>query len=244
MNKEYIYNQDYVVVNTDKGLEKREKINNIVKILETENNIEEIETKKEFEDNYSYKEIKENISIKNSKKFISFSLPISIIITIILVLFNIFPLSVLGILGLPLLTTITTQLISEILTSNQTEKMYNKIKIKRDEILHEELINQKEKLKELNNTTILDNSYDIGKIGKIKKCERSKLIDDLKMKLELITDYQLMKDDLIEFSKDHFTSIKLKDMGYSENEVDFIQMLMEQDIKEEKNQKTLKLTKK
>ena len=92
MNKEYIYNQDYVVVNTDKGLEKREKINNIVKILETENNIEEIETKKEFEDNYSYKEIKETISAKNSKKLMSFSLPISIIITIILVLCNIFPL--------------------------------------------------------------------------------------------------------------------------------------------------------
>jgi len=174
----------------------------------------------------------------------SFSLPISVIITIILILCNVISFSFVGVLGLPLLTSLATVFVSEDLTLKQMEKIWKNIKIKKEGVLNKELIDKKEKLKELNKSAVVDKSYDISKIGQIQKIERTKLIDNLKRKLELIADYQLIKKELIEYSKDHFTSPKLRDMGYSENDIEFIQMLMEEDIKEEEKQKTLKLEKK
>jgi len=46
MNKEIIESENFITVSTDKGLQKRERTNNIIEILKAENNIEEIETKK------------------------------------------------------------------------------------------------------------------------------------------------------------------------------------------------------
>ena len=63
----------------------------------------------------------------------------------------------------------------------------------------------------------------------------------------MIKEYQLNKEEYIEYSKDHFISIKLKDKGYSESDINFIQTLIKEDLKlekENKKQKTLNLKRK
>lgn len=241
MNKEMIESENFVTVSTDKGLEKRKRTNNIMEILKTENNIEEIEN---LECSFYKTNIQDYIITKYVKNITKVGLSITTIIALIGLSVNP-PLSSIYILFSGLLLTFSGQIVGVFVGTKKADKIKNKVTGKEINLLDKTINAEREKLNKLEETAVINKTYDVGIIGKVQKIERTKLIDDLKRKLELITDYQLMKNDLIEYSKDHFTSPKLRDMGYSEGDVEFIQMLMKQDIKlENEKPKTLKLEKK
>lgn len=242
MNKELIYTQDGVVVNTDNGLEKRDDNNNIEEILITENNIEEIENKiNDLKDGIvgaNYKKLLETTSLKYIKNFLEISIPASILVFILA--YTCFSLSA-AINTLPIiaLTLIPGCGISSILATTKVNKLHNIYSKRQLNLLENELENQKQKLNELNSKKIINNNCYNSKIGKTKKIDRSKLIEDLKIKLKLIEEYQPNSKQYVEYAKDHFISIKLKDMGYSESDVNFIQELIEEDTKNENYQKKI-----
>lgn len=239
MNKEMIESENFVTVSTDKGLKKRKRTNNIIEILKIENNIEEIEN---LEYDFYKKSIQDYIITKYVKNITKVGLSITIIISLIGLAIN--PFSALYSLLTGFLLTFSGQIVGVFVGSKKATKIKNKVIEKENNLLNKTINSEKEKLKNLEERATINKTYNIGIIGKVQKIERTTLIDDLKRKLELIVHYQLMKKDLIEYSKNHFISIKLRNMGYSESDVNFIEMLLEEDIKEEEKQKTLKLEKK
>lgn len=246
MNKEMIESENFVTVLNDNCLNKRERTNNIIEILKTENNIEELEEINKQKNYLNFVEVFDNILTQYINKLMSLTLPISLIIAVIISVLQILPFLA-AILGIPVLSSMFTLFISAQLSTKKTNRIFNDIKLKQEKLLNNELDKQKQNLKELNEKAISDKSYDVDIIGKVQKIEKTELIDNLKRKLELIKDYELKKKEYIEYSKDYFISPKLRDNGYSESDINFMQMLMKEDLKlekENKTQKTLKLEKK
>lgn len=245
MNNEYVYTKDYIIVGTDNGLEKRKNTSNILDILEVENNIEEIvELKVDVSDEHAKERsnLIEKIYVKNH---LLSSGSITVIITILMsIIYNI-PTAMVLLPTVFLSASVVYCLCSPLLIK-KASKLQNSIKAKQQEILENELENETQKLKQLNKESKVVIEKDLTKMNNIFEIERTELIDDLKRKLELIKDYQLNKEEYIEYSKDHFISIKLRNKGYSENDINFIQTLIKEDLKLEKDnkkQKTLKLKK-
>lgn len=247
MNKEYIQVGEIFIVSTDKGLKKVERVDNMTKILETENNIEEIENlKNEVKENKEFillKKVYPYLKDKVVKKFYYVLISVAISTLILTSIISNIYTAILAFVALLVPATIGEYLMFTI-NEHKAKKFYKDIYKSSDELLSNELENQNEKMKNLRKESKVLAKNDLGILGDTITINRTKLIDDLKRKLELIEDYQLMKKDLIEYSKDHFASIKLRNMGYSESDVNFIYTLMEQDIKQEEKQKTLKLEKK
>ena len=239
MNKEYEIKDDKLVIIDDKGVQTERNItNNFKEILLTENNIEEIEN---FNNYTNFNEIFNNISKQNLKNLVLITLPISVIIAIILSCIQSIPIYA-TLLQIPTVVSAITFFVSDRLSMKEAKELFKEIKTKQESIVDDELTTQKEKLNELNKNSIIQKSNN--KIEK-EKINKSELINNLKRKLELIKEYQLNKDEYLEYSKDHFISIKLKNKGYSESDVEFIQMLIKEDLELEiEHQKTLKLEKK
>ena len=249
MNNEYIYTKDYIIVETDNGLEKRKNTSNISKILEVENNIEEIQKLKSRNNNdeiLNYKNILDYNTKQFFKKFFGITLPLILFIAIITSIVSNINIALL-ILPMLLCGDGILVLLCTPFNIHKSHKDINNISKCTDKLLSEQLQKQKEKLKKLSNESkeVSQNNLDIS--NETKKINRTELIDNLKRKLELIKDYQLNKKKYIEYSKDHFISIKLKDKGYSESDINFIQTLIKEDLKlekENKKQKTLNLKRK
>lgn len=239
MNKEMIESENFVTVCTNKGLQKRERTNNIMEILKTENNIEEIEN---LECSFYKKNIQDYIITKYLKNITKVGLSITMIIALIGLGVN--PLLSVYMLFAGLLLIFSGQMVGIFVGVKKADKIKNKVTGKEINLMDKTINAEREKLNKLKETATINKTYDIGIIGKVQKIERTELIDDLKRKFQLITEYQLNSEKYIEYSKDYFISPKLIDMGYSESDVNFIQMLIEQDIKlEDEKQKTLNLKK-
>ena len=124
-------------------------------------------------------------------------------------------------------------------------KIIKHIEKSADALLNYELEYQKqiEKILHMESKTLP--KYDLGILGETIKINRTKQMEDLKRKLQLIATYELMKKDLIKFSNDYLVLLTaLKNAGYSENDINFIYILIKQDIEENEKAKTLKLEKK
>lgn len=247
MNKEYIQSGETFIVSTDKGLKKVKRLDNMIEILETENNIEEIENLKKKNDNeeiFNYKNILSSALKRFFKKFFSITLPIIAITTIVIsIVNNVY----VALVTLPLLLSgdALLLLLSSPFHMYKTDKIINKMSKRVNDLLDDELEKENQKIKELKKGSKILPSNDLGILGETIKINRTELIEKLKNKLEIISAYQLMKKDLMKFSKDYLLlSKKLEDMGYSESDVNFIYELMKQDIKEKEKAKTLKLEKK
>lgn len=239
MNKEYEIKDDKLVIINDKGVQTERNItNNFKEILLTENNIEEIEN---FNNYTNFNEIFNNISKQNLKNLVLITLPISVIISIILSCIQSIPIYA-TILQIPTVVSAITFFISDRLSMKEAKDLFKKIKTKQESVIDDELTIQKEKLNELNKNLVVQKSNN--KIEK-EKINKSELINNLKRKLKLIEEYEFKKEEFIEYSKNHFISIKLKNEGYSDSDINFIQMLIKEDLKLEKQneEKTLKLKK-
>lgn len=239
MNKEYEIKDDKLVIINDKGVQTERNItNNFKEILLTENNIEEIEN---FNNYTNFNEIFNNISKQNLKNLVLITLPISVIIAIILSCIQSIPIYA-TILQIPTVVSAITFFISDRLSMKEAKDLFKKIKTKQESVIDDELTIQKEKLNELNKNLVVQKSNN--KIEK-EKINKSELINNLKRKLKLIEEYEFKKEEFIEYSKNHFISIKLKNEGYSDSDINFIQMLIKEDLKLEKQneEKTLKLKK-
>lgn len=246
MNKEYIQAGNNFIISTDSGLKKVKRVDNMTQILETENNIEKIENLKSKNDKeklFNLQDICAYIEKNFFKKFFSLAIPIIAVITITLLLSN-SAIAILTFLMLSLGTAVLTLLAEEIILQ-KSYKISENMCENADKLLDSELGKQKQKLKILNIESKVLADNDLGIQDDKIKIERTKLIEDLKEKLELISNYQLMKKYLINFSNDYsLLSSKLTSKGYSKNDINFIYMLMKQDIEENEKQKTLKLGKK
>ena len=239
MNKEYEIKDDKLVIINDKGVQTERNItNNFKEILLTENNIEEIEN---FNNYTNFNEIFNNISKQYLKNLVLITLPISVIIAIILSCIQSIPIYA-TILQIPTVVSAITFFISDRLSMKEAKDLFKKIKTKQESVIDDELTIQKEKLNELNKNLVVQKSNN--KIEK-EKINKSELINNLKRKLKLIEEYEFKKEEFIEYSKNHFISIKLKNEGYSDSDINFIQMLIKEDLKLEKQneEKTLKLKK-
>ena len=250
MNKEYIQSGNEFIIGTDKGLKKVERVNNMTEILETENNIEEIENiEKQIKDGkfFSYKHILNFVTNKFLKKLFGITSPIIIIITIItaIIISNIS----IAIAFIPILFSgvCIVSLLGSIISIFKSEKLNDKIEKNANELLKDELQQQNEKLNQLNKESKILADYDLGIMDKTVKIERSKLIDDLKRKLDLIQDYQLNQRKYLKLKKECKLFKELKNKGYSYNDIEFITELALNDLNEENTMqktKTLKLEKK
>lgn len=247
MNKEYIQAGNNFIVSTDKGLKKTQRLDNMTQILETENNIEEIENLKKLNDNdelYDISKILNRIQKKFLKIFSIIAISITSIVGVTTLILRNIDLAIL----FSLVSLSSFILVANIVSTINLPKHYKLIKNitdSADELLDIELEKQKQKDKilHIDSKVLADN--DLGILGETIKIENTKLIDNLKRKLELIKDYQLMQKNLMKFSDDYLLlSLKLKDMGYSENDINFIYSLMKQDVEQKEKAKTLKLEKK
>ena len=247
MNKEYIQVGDSFVVSTDQGLKKAKRLDNMTEILETENNIEEIENLKEKNNNAELYDI-EIVCKISDRKFLKAISIAAFIITSIVGLSTI----ILSNINLAILFSLVS-ISSFILAANIASTLNLPKNIKRVEnmeeqahiLLDKELENQKEKMIELKKESKVLPSNDLGILDETKKIEKSKLIENLKRKLEIIKDYQFIKKDIIKFSNDPLLlSLILEDMGYSESDISFISELINQDTEENEKAKSLKLAKK
>lgn len=247
MNKEYIQAGNNFIVSTDKGLKKTQRLDNMTQILETENNIEEIENLKKLNDNdelYDISKILNRIQKKFLKIFSIIAISITSIVGVTTLILSNIDLAIL----FSLVSLSSFILVANIVSTINLPKHYKLIKNitdSADELLDSELEKQKQKDKILHVDSKVLADNDLGILGETIKIENTKLIDNLKRKLELIKDYQLMQKNLMKFSDDYLLlSLKLKDMGYSENDINFIYSLMKQDVEQKEKAKTLKLEKK
>lgn len=247
MNKEYIQVGDSFVVSTDQGLKKAKRLDNMTEILEIENNIEEIENLKkqnEKQELYNFKSITKYADRKFFRNFYTIAIPISIMVgisTAILANINLAILTSLMALGGSIFVANTVSTFSLYKNITRIETMEEQADI----LLESELENQKQKEKTLHIDAKVLEKNDLGILNETKKIEKSKFIENLKRKLEIIKDYQFIKKDIIKFSNDPLLlSLILEDMGYSESDISFISELIKQDIEENEKAKTLKLAKK
>lgn len=239
MNKSYILSGDTFLVSTNKGIKKADKIDNIEEILITENNIEEIEELKKNNNECisNFYNVFNFLMSKTYKNILKISITLTILITLIATLsINIsilLPslLACLCITGCSLLTAIP-------IVSKKSNKLLNKIKKQKNKKLDEDFNKQSENL-----ITLTKESKELTKETNdhIIFIEKSEMIKNLRRQLKLIETYQLNKRKFVKYYKELF---KLKDLGYSEKDIQFIQFLIEEDLQyENKNNKTLKLTK-
>ncbi|MBQ9071592.1 MAG: hypothetical protein IJY25_00335 [Bacilli bacterium] len=230
MNKELkILNNSAIVVDENNKERELTLTHNLEDILVTENNIQYI--KKELEKiDFECKHVTSN------NKLIKFINAIGIsAITIICSILGMNNIAALLVMPVLLATTVGCAAF----VFNNNIKYKDKLKLK-ESILKNSFIEESIKLKELKINSKKINNQEI----KRKKINTSACLKNLKRKLELIEDYQLMKKNLIKDYDYNLLLQKLLNTGYSESDVEFIQILMEQDIKEkEEKQKTLNLKK-
>lgn len=243
MNKKYMYLKDYIVVETDEGLEKRKKSNNIIEILKSENNIEEI---KNFSNNFtSFEYILNHILDNYIDKAITVAMIIALLITFIAAITNVLPVAIaLLVIGV---TTALATTASSLVALKDSIKVHREVGDKQKEILNSELEKENKKIKKLVREAKIYKQYDLDKIDKIQKIDRTELITELKRKLELITEYQLNKNEYLKLLKNDALTNHFENNKYSEFDIEFLQMLIQEDLKidnENKKQKTLKLEKK
>lgn len=246
MNKEYIQSGENFIISTDSGLKKVERINNMTKILETENNIEEIEYLKRKSNEkvlFNFQKIRDYVDGKFFIKFFCVAFPLVAISTIATAIISNIDMAV-AVLLMSLGATGITLISSTPIQMNACHKINKNIYENADTLLNDELEKQKQKMEELEKESKVLAKNDLGILGYTIQIKRTKLIEDLKRKLELIEFYQLKKKDLMKYSKDGFAAIHLRNLGYSESDAEFILMLMKQDIEEKEKAKTLKLEKK
>ena len=246
MNKEYIQAGYNYIISTDSGLKKVERVHNMTEILETENNIEEIEYLKRRSDNkeiFNFQKIRDYVDGKAFKKIFSIAFPLITISAIVTAIISNIDMAV-TVLLLSLSATGITSILSTPIQMHVCHKINKNIYESADVLLDNELENQKEKIKKLEEESKVLAKNDVGILGETIKIKRTKLIEDLKRKLQLIEFYQIKKKHLMKYSKDGFVSIHLRNLGYSESDADFILMLMKQDIEEKEKAKILKLEKK
>lgn len=247
MNKEYIQTTDQIIVSTDIGLQKRERLNNTKEILETENNIEEIEN---IQNNiqeanfFNYKSILDFFTNKYIKKIITISLPIILIIVFGTILSTNPYISLLTVPTIIIGGVIPTTL-SSFFAMYKAKKTTNLIHEKANEMVTENLEKEKQKLEQLNKESTILEKKDFGFIDKSIKINKSELIKDLKRKLELIKDYELNKKRYIKLIKKNSLITNLKNNGYSGKDITFLYSLIKNDCDEKASYsiKTLKLKK-
>lgn len=237
MNKEYIRSENSIIVTTDKGLEERENLDNISKILKTENNIEEIENLK--------------VQIKNTKLFDCIPPRLSKVLIAVLtpaLIITILAIMIGNITSLMVLPILFSSIGVGTLLTNKKLKKIDKIATKKSEnLLNDELQYQNKRLKTLNKESKISEYNNSEAIDTPVQIEKDKLIDILKRKLELIVDYQSNKKDYLKLSKEKNLFKVLTNRGYSPFEMMFIDELIYNDLVEQnnnKNIKTLKLEKK
>lgn len=242
MNKEFTYSNNEIIISTETGLKKTEVVDNIEEILTTQNNIEEMENIKEDikkEEFFSYRHISDCITLKVFKKLFKITIPIAILITILIAVitdpYMALACSPLIISGLVLLTIMTMPAINLLET-----KIEKKILHKSDKILNEELEKEYKKLEQLNKVSKITNNQNPDIENKIVKINRTDLLKDLRRKLELIEDYQLNKNIYIKYYEKGLLSTYLINKNYSASDILFIQMLVEEDLKEKKKKSNKK----
>lgn len=251
MNKEFTYSNNEVIIETGTGFKITEAVDNIKEILTTQNNIEEIENIKKDNDINSKRfhnlEFSNSVFLKSFKKFGIITTPIAILIYILITVITNIPV---GLMSIPLIFSgigIIGIALDKIIDPH--EKISKKIVEKSNGVLSEELKKQNQKLNQLKKDSKVLTKTDSNMNYEIITIERTDLIEDLRRKLKLIEDYQLNKDKYIKYYKRYLLSTYLKNKNYSTSDILFIQMLVEEDLKEKKkksnkNSKTLILEKK
>lgn len=243
MNKELIYTKDYVVVNTDNGLIKRDNNDDIEKILKVENNIEEI-------NNYSNKltntqDIVDFSMNRNFAKDLKIVVPISFVLGIILGSLNIFPFFA-SVVGIPVFSSLATMFAVELKALKDCHKHIKTINLKQNQTINNELENQKEKLKDLNERKVINENIDTNNLDVVKKIEKTDVIDNLKRKLKLIVYYEIIKEkNLVNNNIDNILK-NLECFDLTNEDIVFLQELIDNDLKENienESQKTLKKVK-
>ncbi len=247
MNKEYIQAGESFIVSTDSGLKKVQRLDNMTEILETENNIEEIENMKKKNDEqelFDFDNILAYLDGKFLKKFVSIAIPITIITGVTTFILSNVSLAILFSLMVLAGSTFAASFVST-LNLHKHNKIMGKISNSANKLLDAELEKQKQKDKILHIESKVLPRNDLGILDETIKINRTKQMEDLKRKLQLIASYELIKNDLIKFSDDYLLLVTaLENAGYSENDIKFIYELMKQDIEENEKSKTLKLEKK
>ena len=246
MNKEYIQVGEMYVVNTDNGLKKKERLNNTTEILETENNIEEMKNiKKDIENKefFNFKTIFDSFISKDFAKTGLIIAPICILISIGMVMSNSLILSLL-LAPTAISCGFSILIIASKISTSKANKFDNIMHEKANDYLEKELEKEKQKLNELNKESVVLPKYDLGILDETVKIDRTKLIEDLKLKLELIGTYELNKKKYIKYYENNSLYEKLSNEGYSKNEILLIEELIKNDMVEKTNEKILKLEKK
>lgn len=232
MNKEYIKDYRKVIVKTDKGVETREKTDNIVDVLETENNIEEIKNLKNLVKKGKFSNLITNTNFIMKKRVLKTILNIVLPILLGVAILEIIGGTLLAMESLLWLSIAGSALIAlkigkhkmdaEIATENAIKKQ--------SKLVDTELKNQHAKLKELVKNAKIDKYFTTSGIGKVKKINKTDLLKNLKRKLELINFYEL--------NKDGFILTKINEGNFSDNEKEFLKNLIIQEEIEKENKKT------
>ena len=231
MNKEYVKTVKNVVVLTNNGIKTMENIDNVKKVLQTENNIEEINKLKElvklgefssFIENKKFL-IKKNLP-KNILPFAGFIFFLSILLTNSFGLYEglKFSLALLSFLGVFTIFEIA-------LCKSEAKEKFKTSLHKQTKLLDVELNNQHRNLRELVKNAKIDKSFIPSELNKVQKIDRTKLIENLKRKLELINFYEL--------NKDGFVLTAIMEGDFTDSEKEFLKSLMMQEEKERENKK-------
>lgn len=246
MNKEYIQTGETFIISTDKGLKKRKRLNNTTEILETENNIEEMEIIQDKIKNrlfFDYKSILDFFTKNNIFKISGICLTIGVLMLLGIIMSN-NPILLALFIPAVILTGISPAIITAILSTVKSEKLNDTIHKKADKIIDKELEKEKQKLEQLNKDAIELAKNDLGILGETIKINRTELIENLKLKLELIKFYELNKEKYTKYYINNNLYEKLTNEGYSKNSILIIEELIKNDFQEKTNQKILKLNKK
>jgi len=246
MNKEYIQAGDMYVVSTDKGLKKKERLNNTTEILETENNIEEMEDIKndiENKEYFNFKTIVDSIIGRNLLKTFLIGVPILSLMSLGMIMSN-NPILLLLVIPTLIFGSFSPTLIAAKISTSKANKLNNVMHEKANEHLEKELEIEKQKLNNLNKESVVLAKNDLGILDETVKIDRTKLIEDLKLKLELIGTYELNKKKYIKYYENNILYEKLSNEGYSKTSISLIEELIKNDMIEKTNEKVLKLEKK
>ena len=232
MNKEYVKDHRKVIVLSDNGVETREKTDNIVDVLETENNIEEIQALKPLVKKSYFTNLKNNKDFFVKKELFKtvtyLALFIAFITTLLMEVVGVFP-ALHGFCWCTLCSGLITMLkIAQLET--KAEMATDAIIKRQDKLVSIELQNQHAKLKELVKNARIDKSFIPSEIGIVRKINNTELLKNLKRKLELINFYEL--------NKEGFILTKINEGNFSDSEKEFLKSLIIEDMKEQEKKKT------
>lgn len=239
MNKEYIQTGDMFVISTDKGLKKKERLNNTTEILESENNIEKMESiqdKIENKELFNYKQILESLTYKIVKEAYAIYSPIALSAVIVALITG--QESIAAILFPTIF--VCPSVIGFIVATTKASKSYNLMHVKANEFVETELENEKQKLEQLNKESFVLPKNDLGILNETIKITETKSIKNLKIRLNLIGDYELNKRKFTRYYENNNLCPKLCSKGYNKDSILVIEELIKNDIEEKVKVKTLK----